>query len=213
MKRSRVAAAIAAIVLFSTAVAISIADAQEGGLASRTEVALLGGVQVLNENDTAFPDNYVNIPAVAALSYYLTPNLAVEGEFTWMIPLEQTVSLASGQSVDRKSPDILAYQANVRAHWPVAVQWSPYLTAGAGALTILSNTDADRLPQVDESETMFALNFGAGVSYGLTESWALRADFREFVAFPSDQASGLSNGSEADEIWIERGTVGIAYRF
>ncbi len=36
---------------------------------------------------------------------------------------------------------------------------------------------------------------------------------REFVAFPSDNAAGLSRNGTADEIWMERGTIGLAYRF
>ena len=85
--------------------------------------------------------------------------------------------------------------------------------AGAGAVTILSNTDSDRVPQLDKSETMFALNFGAGLSYGIASRWALRGDFRELAAFPSDHANGLSDTSGADTIWMERGTVGLEYRF
>jgi opacity protein-like surface antigen len=177
------------------------------------EVSVMGGLQVLNENDTALPDRFVNIPVVATVSYNVTPILAVDGEFTWMIPVEQGVSVGSGPSQDRRTPNILAYQANARANWPIEGYWSPYLAVGAGAVTVLSGTDADRLPQLAESETAFALNFGAGVTYDLNPRWALRADFREFVAFPSENAGGLSDASGADEIWMERGTVGVAYRF
>ena len=41
----------------------------------------------------------------------------------------------------------------------------------------------------------------------------MRADYREFAAFPSKDAEGLSDGSTADPIWMERGTLGLAYRF
>jgi opacity protein-like surface antigen len=194
-------------------VGLALLSAVGAAHASGTEVAVLGGVQVLNQNDTAFPDRFVNVPAVATLSYHVTPILAVDGEFTWMIPVQQSVNLGAGQSQDRKTPNILAYQANLRANWPGSTAWSPYVAGGAGALTVLSQTDADRLPQIDKSQTMFAVNFGAGVHYGLAERWALRADFREFVAFPSNDAQGLSDSSGADPIWMERGALGIAYRF
>jgi opacity protein-like surface antigen len=172
----------------------------------------MGGVQALNENDTALPDRFINIPAVATVTYRLTPRLAAEGEFTWMIPVKQSVDVAPGASQDLKTPDVLAYQANLRADFPVR-NWTPYLAAGAGAVTFLSNTDADRVPQLDKSQTAFAINFGAGTAYGITERWALRADLREFVAFPSDGASGLADANGADQIWMERGTVGLSYRF
>ena len=111
-----------------------------------------------------------------------------------------------------KAQDILAYQAGVRAGLPLA-SWTPYLAAGAGAVTFLSNTDADRLPQLDKSQTMFALNFGGGAQVGLNSRWGLRADFRELVAFPSKDAAGFSSNGKADPIWMERGTAGIAYHF
>jgi opacity protein-like surface antigen len=211
MKRSRIIPVAATLVSLGVAGATTIATAQDR--ASRFEVALMSGFQVLNENDTALPDDLTNIPGVATLSCHLTPIAALEGEFTWMIPFEQNVSVGSGSSQDLKGPDILAYQANARATWPVSPYWSPYAVAGAGAVTFLSASDADRLPRVDESQTMFALNFGAGVNYFLDARWGLRVDFREFVAFPADDASGLSNASGADEIWMARGTLGLAYRF
>lgn len=208
MQSKKTLAVLAALALLQAAGATTIAQAQ-----SKAEVVVLGGFQVLNRNDTALPDRLINVPVVGTLSYRITPAVAVEGEFTWMIPVRQSVDLGSGQSLDRKTPDILAYQANVRANWPGSAVVSPYLAAGAGALTILSQTDADRLPQTPQSQTMFALNFGAGVTYGLGSRWGLRADFREFVAFPADDAQGLSVAGSADPIWMERGVVGVAYRF
>ena len=172
----------------------------------------MGGVQALNQNDTALPDHFVNIPAVASVAYRVTDRLAAEGEFTWLIPVKQSVDTGSGVSKDLKTQDILAYQAGLRLDFPVRA-WTPYLAAGAGAVTFLSNSDADRVPQLDKSETAFAINFGGGVSYGLNERWGVRADVRELVAFPSNNATGLSDASGADQIWMERGTVGLLYRF
>jgi len=208
----RSTANIAAAVTLIALVVASAASAEESGIASRTQLSLMGGVQALNQNDTAIPDNIVNIPAVASLTYRLTPVWALEGEFTWLIPLQQKVDLGTGQKQDLKTPNILAYQANVRADWPLAT-WTPYLTGGAGAVTFLSNTDSDRVPRLDESQTMFAINFGAGVTYPLASQWGLRADLRELVAFPSSDAAGLSANGNADPIWMERGTLGLAYRF
>lgn len=179
---------------------------------SRTEISLMGGVQGLSENDTAIPEDLINIPAVATVTYRFSQRLAAEGEFTWMIPVTQSVDVGSGGSQDMKTQDILAYQANLRADFPLSA-WAPYLVAGAGALTFLSDTDADRIPQLAESQTILAVNFGFGVAYGLSERWGLRADAREFVAFPADDAAGLSDADGADEIWMGRGTLGLSYRF
>lgn len=215
MKKIRMAVIVAAASLFAFSAASVAADLEDQeDDRDGVELSVMGGVQALNENDTALPESFVNIPAVAAITYPLTRILAIEGEFTWMIPIQQSVDFGSGGSQDLKTPDILAYQANLRANLPVsAASLAPYLAAGLGGVTFLPNTDADRLPQLDESETAFAINFGTGVTYRMVSHWGVRADFREFVAFPSKDAAGLSDGDEADPIWMERGTIGVAYAF
>lgn len=207
--RRNAARSFAAALSFAILTAAS-ADAQES-LASRTELSLMGGIQTLNQNDTGVPDNIANIPAVGTLGYRLSRNWAIEGEFSWLIPVQQQIEGAA-TTQDMKTPDILAYQANLRADLPLS-SWSPYLAGGLGAVTFLSNTNADVIPQLAESQTAFAINFGGGVAYPLAGRWGLRADFRELVAFPASDAAGLSSGGTADPIWMERGTVGLAYRF
>jgi opacity protein-like surface antigen len=209
MKSPRNIAVITAALVSLIAATAAVAQENTG---SRVDVSLLGGLQALNKNDTALPARFLSVPAVANVAYQLTPNFAVEGDFTWLIPVKQSVDLGSGTKQDRKAPDILAYQAGVRAGLPQP-SWTPYLAAGAGAVTFLSNTEADRLPQLDQSQTMFALNFGGGARVGLNARWALRADFRELVAFPGKDVAGFSANGTADPIWMERGTAGIAYQF
>ncbi len=201
-----IGAVAASLMLFGSA---GPAAAREGG----PEVWLMGGVQALNQNDTAFPDDFINVPAVVGVGYPVSSVFALEGEFTWMIPIEQSVDMGGGQTADRKTPDILAYQANVRADLPVGGSFRPYLVGGAGAMTFLSNTDPNRTPALSESETAFAVNFGTGFSYRLTPSWSLRGDLRELVAFPKSDAAGLSAAGDADEVWTERGTLGVGYHF
>lgn len=177
-------------------------------------VSASGGVIVLNENDTALPDGFVNIPIAVGAEYHISRIFAAEAEFSCLLPVEQEIELDVVNTVDRKTPSIFTYQANLIAKLPSeASAWSPYVTAGCGALTVLSNTDDDRLPQLEEAQTMFAMNFGAGVSYAFTPNWEVRADFREFAAFPADDAEGFSADGTADPIWMERVTVGLAYRF
>lgn len=203
--------AVAAAAVLMTAIAVPAAFAQ-GHPDSRFEVSLLGGLHAFNSNDTALPDQLLSVPAVASVAVALTQNVVAEGELTWLIPVQRSVDLGSGVSADRKAPDVLAYQAGLRAGLPLE-RWTPYLAAGAGAVTFLSSTDSDRLPQLEESQTMFALNFGGGAQFGLSARWGLRADFRELVAFPGKDAAGFSANGSADPIWMERGTVGLAYRF
>jgi len=177
------------------------------------EVSLSGGVNFLNENDTAFPETFVGIPITGAVAYRFTDSWAAEAEFSYALAIEKDVDLIGG-TVKRKSPDFMTYMANARATWPLKDQpWMPYATAGVGGITFLSDEDEKRLPALSESQTAFALDFGVGTGYRLTPNWVLRADFVAFVAFPSDDAEGLSTDGEADPIWMERGTVGVTYRF
>jgi len=207
MKTPRIIIAIAALLVpltFATA-----ALAQE----SKIDVAVLGGIHALNQNDTALPDNLMSVPAVLNATYRLTQNVQLEGDFAWLIPMTTSVELASGVEEDRKAPDVLSYQAGLRVA-PVSTTWAPYLGVGVGAMTFLSSTESDRLPALDESQTMFALSFGGGADFPLTGRWAVRADFKEFVAFPGNDTEGFSDANgESDPIWMERGAVGLAYRF
>lgn len=207
-----IAAALAAL---TTAAGAGSASGQEDEYTEKKfEATVLGGVQGLMSNDTALQDDFVNVPVAASLAYHLSPLFAVEGELAWLIPVSNTVTVGTGGSQDLKSPDILTYQANLRANLPVGgPALTPYLTAGLGAMTFMSATDADSYPQLSDGETMFAVNFGVGASVPVTQSVSLRADFREFVAFPQDDTAGLSDATGADPIWMPRGTFGVAYRF
>ena len=203
---------ISTLVFAASLAVLSLAGGASRAAAGNVDVALLGGIQALNQNDTGFSDNLLSIPLVASLGYELNPNVAFEGEFTWMVPFTQTVDIAPLVRADRKSPDLLLYQAGVRLGLPLP-EWTPYVAAGAGAATFLSSDGAERLPQVSESQTLFAINFGAGADVKLASPWGLRVDFREIAAFPSSDANGLSAGGSADPIWAERATVGLRYRF
>src|SRR4030095_4118430 len=108
MKTLRVTIAIAALwvpLTFATT-----ALAQE----SKINLAVLGGIHALNENDTALPDNLMSVPAVLNATYRRTQNVQLEGDFAWLIPMTTSVELASGVEEDRKAPDVLSYQAGLR---------------------------------------------------------------------------------------------------
>jgi opacity protein-like surface antigen len=172
----------------------------------------MGGVHVMNKNETALPDQVLTIPAAASVAYHFNRILAAEGECTWLIPVKQVLDLPSGGSVDRKAPDVLAYQANMRASLPLP-GWTPYVTGGVGAMTILGSTGADRLVQVTDPRTAFAVNCGAGASFPIGPHWVIRGDFREFAAFPPQDALGFSTSGAADAMWMERGMLGVSFRF
>jgi len=209
--KSLIGVSIVATALLSLLTVAPAAFAQEGD-ASKLEVSRLGGIHAFNKNDTSLPDNLLGIPAVASVAYRITPTLSAEGEFTWFIPVKQSVEVAPGQNQDLTAQNTLAYQLGIRGELQAA-KWSPYLATGAGAMTVLSNTSADRIPHLDKAVTMFALNFGGGLKVPVNSHWGVRGDFREFVGFPGKDAAGLSRNGSTDPLWLERGTVGLDYRF
>lgn len=209
--RIRLSTATALLVLF---VATAVAAQGVGASGPWTDIALSSGIHVVNETAPAFPELMSNIPLSLSATYHLSRTWAVEGEITWVVAIEQAISVDNGLELDRKTPDMLACQVSAVARIaPNAGSWSPYVAAGAGTLSFLSNDEPDRQPELSESQTAFAVNFGVGTSYWLTPVWAIRADFREFVAFPTDDAWQSSGIAESDPVWMERGSLGIVRRF
>jgi opacity protein-like surface antigen len=78
-----------------------------------------------------------------------------------------------------------------------------------GAATILSSNGAD----LEQSVTMLGANLGAGVLYGLTPNWAVRGDVRGLAMLPWGEELRLTPAREVDAMWMERATIGLAYRF
>ena len=93
MKTLRISAFVAGLLALLAADTTLTATARAEGGTPQAEVSVLGGIQALNKNDTALPDQFINVPATAALTYHLNQIWAVEGEFTWMIPVKTSVDL------------------------------------------------------------------------------------------------------------------------
>ena len=172
---------------------------------SQFDLAVDSGVVFLNQNDTSLPETITNVPISLSSRFYVNRRIAVECMVSYLLSVEQQVDLGLAGVADRKTPDSVIYQASLVATFPIERSaWTPYAVAGLGAMTFLSNTDPDRLPQLEDAETMFAVNFGAGASFQISDNWFLRSEFREFAAFPSDDSDGFSLANEADPLWMER---------
>lgn len=214
MNKSSGCRLIASIILIMSVSAVFPVIALALPTATGWEATVAGGIQFISQADMALPEAMGGVPLVASVAYRCARVWKVEVEFCDILPVEQSVDLTGIGSVDRKMPGILTYQASVLASLPLEqCRWSPYLAAGAGAVTFLSKDEADRLPRLTDTETMFALNFGLGTTYEVGQHWAVRAEFRELIAFPADDAQGMSVNGSADPIWMPRGILGAAYRF
>ena len=61
--------------------------------------------------------------------------------------------------------------------------------------------------------SMLGANLGAGVLYGLRPNWAVRGDVRGLAMLPWGEELRLTPAREVDAMWMERATIGLAYRF
>src|SRR5262249_42156619 len=93
----RVAAVVAALAIFGGGAPRAFAqDETKQDETKKFEASVLGGVQGIMSNDTAIKDNFVNVPLAGALAYHLNTLFAVEGEFQWVIPVQNTSNVGSG---------------------------------------------------------------------------------------------------------------------
>ncbi|MDA3970192.1 MAG: porin family protein [Desulfobulbaceae bacterium] len=103
----------------------------------------------------------------AAYGYKLNDNLRLEGELAY-----QNNELVTG----RDDIESLALLANGYWDFTNDSSWTPFLTAGIGAATV--NVDD---PGLDDSETVFAYQIGAGIGYAINEELTVDCKYRYFA--------------------------------
>jgi opacity protein-like surface antigen len=128
---------------------------------------------------------FTNVGPAGSVELYLTHYVSVEGEVGAVIGLSQELQDASG-TLHLKSPSLVTYSANVVVTAPSDGSLAPYLTIGAGGLTLLHSSALG----VSDSRTFLTGNVGAGVRwFNATARWGVRADYRFIAVRANDQAS------------------------
>lgn len=94
-------------------------------------------------------------------------------------------------------PQINSYMANAIAAVPLGpdASWQPYVSGGAGAISLMSGNDGEAANFLDPNGTKFGGNIGGGVM-GFAGSWGFKADVRYYRAAGAYQTS-LSNFTPA----------------
>jgi len=172
-------------------VATDRASAQEGPAgAGQAEVTLIpGGGIVFAESKEASAPTFGNYQLGGAVAYNLSRFVGIEGEFGSSVGISQTLDFGYSGSV--RTPDMLTYSGNVVLSVPTGTSLVPYVTGGAGGLSLLSRKDFG----INETETLFTSNVGGGIKW-YAGRWGLRADYR-FIAVPSrDEVSAFGFGTE-----------------
>jgi hypothetical protein len=109
-----------------------------------------------------------------AVTFNVNRYIGVEGELGSMIATSSSLQFGD-LNHDIKSPNMLSYQANI-----VVSPWTghaivPYVTGGAGGLTMFERPQLG----VTSDETFLTGNVGGGMKwYAPNNRWGLRGDYR-----------------------------------
>lgn len=166
------------------------AYAQEGPAgAGRAEIALIpGGAVLFTESKDASAPSFGNYQLGAAVAYNVNRFVGVEGEVSSSVGISQSLDFGYPSTV--RTPDLLTYSGNVVVSIPNGTSVVPYVTGGAGGLSLFSREAFG----INDTETLFAGNVGGGVKW-YAGRWGLRADYR-FIAVPSRDETSAFFGTE-----------------
>jgi hypothetical protein len=161
----------------STAFAQDAKPATEG----RAVVTIIpGGATFLTEGKNSTGPSFGNYSLGGAVVGNFNKYVGVEGEVTGAIGITQTLT---GFATDTKTPQMLNYTGNVVVSFPAGKGVVPYVTGGAGAMSVFETADLG----INSTETFFTSNVGGGVKW-YAGSWGLRVDYRFIAVQGKDDA-------------------------
>ncbi len=145
------------------------------------------GATFFTQSQSGKEPGFTNYGPGGDVELYLSHYLSVEGEVGGGIGVSQELDGANGVS-HRTSPSLVTYSGNVVVTAPSDGSLAPYLTIGAGGLTLLRTSALG----IASSKTFVTGNVGAGVKwFNATARWGVRADYRFIAVHADDQAPGL----------------------
>ena len=161
----------------------AVATAQELGPGAGTlEVGgFPGGGLWLVSGDDDTEVNFNNWSYGGGLSWYLRPRVAVEAEAAFGLGLAQGVNYRQREVVAAQVPNTLGMTGNV-VFFPGGSnrRLAPYVTGGAGTLTLISRNSTKQFG-VTDAESFLTTNLGGGVKLFRSDTarnWGFRVDYR-----------------------------------
>ena len=119
-----------------------------------------------------------------ALTYNINRIVGVEGEVLGSLGVKQDLQFG-GLTTNQRPPDTLAYTGNVVLSVPTRSSVVPYVTGGAGGLTMFKRASL----AINNAETFLTGNVGGGVKwYAPSGRWGLRGDYRFMATQSKDDA-------------------------
>jgi hypothetical protein len=119
-----------------------------------------------------------------AVAFNVNRHVGVEGELASMIATSSSLQFGD-LNHDIKSPNMLSYQANVVVSPWIGHAVVPYVTGGAGGLTMFERPELG----ITSDETFLVGNVGGGVKwYAPNNRWGVRGDYRFGATQSKDDA-------------------------
>jgi len=119
-----------------------------------------------------------------ALTFNVNRVVGVEAEVVGSLGIEQDLQF-DGKTTSQKPPNTLAYTGNVVLSVPTHSSLVPYVTGGAGGLTMFKRASL----AINSAETFLTGNVGGGVKwYAPSGRWGLRGDYRFMATQSKDDA-------------------------
>jgi hypothetical protein len=166
-------------------------EAGSGGPGTLEVTMIPGGATFFTSSDSAASSNFVNYTLGAGVGYNFNRYLGVEGEVGGTVGISQDLQIG-GSVINAKTPNTMNYSGNIVVSAPVSRSVVPYVTGGAGAMTMFGR---DALG-VGDTTTFATGNVGGGVKwYASNGRWGLRGDYR-FVAVGSKDDAPAFFGRE-----------------
>src|SRR5262245_13614273 len=168
------------VALMSTLVGAGRVSAQEAAprpRAGSVVVALIpGGATFFTQSESGKEPGFTSYAPAGDVEIYLNHYLSVEGE------------LGGGIGAH----GLVTYSGNVVVMAPSDGALAPYLTIGAGGLTLLQPSTIE----IARNRTFLTGNAGAGIKwFNATSRWGVRVDYR-FIAVRADDRAPNGFGQE-----------------
>lgn len=186
--------------------------------AQRAYIEAHGGLNIAFDSDIDDPtgvfDSLSYDPGFAvggAVGYQLNPNFRFEGEITYRRnELDEFEVSGSNFNADGEV-DSVAFMANAFFDFANSTPWTPYLGAGLG-VAVVEWDDVEVLggKAIDDQDTVFAFQVGAGLGFEVTPNTTLSLDYR---FFGTTDAHITDEAGDNDDISYLNSSVWLGLRF
>lgn len=169
--------AVTAMVMGLAAAAPAFAQESTPGAGAVVVTIIPGGVTFFTQGKNTGAPSFANYGAGASVEVHVNRFVSLEGNVTDAIGVTQNLDLTNGTG-SFKTPNLLDYSGNLVVSFANGSGFVPYVTGGAGGLTIFDESSVG----INNTATLFTGNVGGGLKwFNSSARWGVRADYR-FIA-------------------------------